>query len=148
MGRSRVTKPRCVSRRAWRKRQQRAEPVVVLIVVFDDREVLVGKLRLKVERGCVGKATHEWSPIAAVGPDGPKTPDALVAQSLGFVTGKHDATIFQDCRMQRAAQVQMANLLDVFSIIIHHEQLQIWECVVFVRKKAIPAGSEHHTAVW
>ena len=41
--------------------------------------------------------------------------------------------------MQRAPQVQMAHLLDVLSVVIHHEELEVRKRVVLVGQETVAA---------
>ena len=107
-------------------------------------EVAARELSLEVISGGPGKYADQWLPLGSVRANGPQTPQALVAQSLSLVAGKHDASILQGRGMQGAAQVQVTDQFNVLAVLVHDEELQVGEGVAFVRQVTVATGTEHH----
>ena len=126
-----------------------AEAGVVLVVVFLDDERMVRELGLKMEtigRAAGIKRTDQRRPAGAVGIDGPDTPEDVAADALGFERAEHDAAIGEHDGMERAAEVEMADFLDVRAAagvgVIHHEELQGDGGVAFGGTEAVAIARE------
>src|SRR4051812_32195 len=48
----------------------------------------------------------------------------MAAQALRFEGAEHDSAIFQNDRVEGHAQVQVADAVDIFAVVIHDEELQ------------------------
>src|SRR5205823_1737416 len=70
------------------------------------------------------EGAEQRAPVAAVGMDGPESPQVMAAQSLRFQRAEHDAAILEDHRVERHAQVEIADALDVVAVVVHGEELQ------------------------
>ena len=92
------------------------------------------------------ESTEERLEAAAVGPNGPQTPEPRIANTLGFETRKHHAAVFEHRGMERAADVEVPNWLDVAAILIHDVEAQVRERVPLVRQITVAAGREHDPA--
>jgi hypothetical protein len=62
---------------------------------------------------------------------------------LPFIAGEHHPAIFQDGRMQGTPKVEVPDLFDIITVLIHHEELKIRESVAFIRPEAVTARGEH-----
>src|SRR5579872_7317592 len=66
------------------------------------------------------------STIGVDGPDAPKVSGAVMpaAQALVLRGAEDDSSILEDGRVQRATEVEMADLFDVAAVFVHDEQLR------------------------
>src|SRR5262245_37118844 len=83
--------------------------------------------------------------------NGPEAPENIASDTLRFERAVHDAAVFERDRVQRARDVQMADLLEVGRIVavvdalvavIHDEQLQCDRWITFGRTEAIAIAGE------
>src|SRR5262249_3514386 len=113
-----------------------AEAGIVLVVILFDNEAAVTELRLEVEAvwgSAWIESANEWVPVSAVGMDRPNSPQDVAAPALRFERAIHDAAVLENDGVQRAGDIQMADLLeiggrvvvaDVGVAVIHDEELQ------------------------
>src|SRR5262249_34822564 len=103
------------------------EALGVLVVVQLDDEVAVGQLGLEVEAviGAAGavQGADDRPPVAAVGMDAPDAPGDAAVYALRFERAENDPAILEDDRVQGAADVDVADLLDVAAVVVHDEEL-------------------------
>ena len=118
---------RHAGRRPRRQLDIGAEALRILVVVQLDDERAVGKLALEVEAiiGAAGavQGTDDRLPTAAVGPNRPDAPGDAAVNALRFQRAEDDAAILEDDGVQGAADVDVANLLDVAAVVVHDVQL-------------------------
>src|SRR5262249_46848457 len=62
-------------------------------------------------------------PVGAIGMNAPDASLAAVAQALRFERAEEDAAVLKDHRVQGAADVEMADLLDIPAVVVHDEEL-------------------------
>ena len=146
-----VSRPegRRVFRRVLRQREQRAKAFLILVVVFLDHDRAVGQLRLKVitaGSAAVFKGADDRCPVGAVGMDTPDAPHDRIVNALRFERAEQNASVSHDHGMQSAGDVDVAHLLDVGSVIVHHKQLQRVPRIAAGRHMRVAVAGEHHPA--
>src|SRR5262249_4351619 len=85
-------------------------------------------------------------PVGPVGVDAPDAPAGAVAQALRFERAEDDPAVLQDDRVQGAADVEVADLLDVRAVVVHDEQLHAQVMPLPGRYQAGPVADDGDAA--
>src|SRR5262249_13949118 len=132
----------------------RPETAVVLVVILLDDDRAVGELRLEVEavRSAAWiEGADERVPVGAVGMDRPNAPKDVTANALRLECAVHNPTVGQRDWMQRAGDVEVADLLqvrrvvvlaDAFMAVVHDEELEGDRGVSLGRAEAVAVAGE------
>lgn len=86
-------------------------------------DIAIGELRLKM-KGRGEKGADDRVPVGAVRMNAPQAPRQVVASALIFESAEHDPPVAQHNRVQRGANVQMADEFHIAAVVIHDKQLQ------------------------
>src|SRR5262249_59469202 len=131
---------RGVSWRPGRELQVGAESAHGQDVVIADNYALVGKLGLEMEDAAVVVlvGAQDRPPVGAVGMHAPDAPAAAVAHPLRFECAEDEAAVLEDRRVQGAADVEMADLLDIRPVLGHDEERQRRATPAAWRREAVP----------
>ena len=138
----RAAEARRAGGRTHREAVERAEAVVVQVVVVGDDEVAVAELGHEVKRLRAAEGRDHRLPGAAVGLDRPDPPEALVAQALILVRREHQAAVAEDRRVERRRDRHRRDRRHVPAVLVHHVELQRRRGVPLLRPEAVAVRGE------
>src|SRR5690606_3970215 len=136
-----------------------AESAVVLVVIHLDDDRLVRELGLEVEtvrRAARVERAHEGRPSRPVGMDGPDPPEDVASNALRLERAIENSSVAENDRMERARDVEVADLLEVSWIlvvadrlvpVVHDEELQRDTRIALRRTKAVAVRREREAPV-
>ena len=144
--RIRAAECRRASRWSHRESIERAEAVVIQVVVVNDDQIFIAELGHEVKGRRILEGADQRRPLTAVGIDRPDGPQPPIAQSLAFIAREHDATIAQRHGMQGAIDRHGRDRRDVAAILVHDEELQRRIGEALGRRQAVAIAGESDPA--